>query len=80
MISKDDRFAPNDVFIIDESGEQILLDIKSTTGEFNQKIFASYNELKQMAHGKERYDIYRVYKIEDSYAMLRILEILESFP
>jgi hypothetical protein len=48
------------------------LDVKSTDGEFNQRIFVSIGELRQMAFGKERYDIYRVFNIENETARLRI--------
>jgi len=89
-ISKDNRFAPYDFSIIDKMGKEILLDVKSTNNEFNQKFFVSYNELAKMAQKENRYDIYRVYKI-DSSAMLRIcidvgafsrniLEILDRLP
>lgn len=89
-ISKDNRFAPYDFSIIDKIGKEILLDVKSTNSEFNQKFFISYNEITKMAQKEKRYDIYRVYRIESS-AMLRIcidvgafsrnvLEILDRLP
>lgn len=78
-ISKNDPFAPYDFFIIDQNGESVLLDAKSTVGAFSQKFFVSYNELKKMVQCRERYDIYRVYNIDNSSAMLRICRDIRSF-
>ena len=78
-ISNSTPYAPYDFVIIDKNGERILIDVKSTDGEFGQRFFISYNELKQMAQSEERYDLYRVYKIKKSSAMLRICKDTKAF-
>lgn len=90
-ISKTDKFSPYDFCIMDANNEQVFLDVKSTNGEFNQRIFISDGELKQIAFGKERYDLYRVYEMNDQVSKLRIsievrvfakkiLEVFEGLP
>lgn len=58
-----------------------LVDVKSTSGAFQRKIHISLNELKQMALGKESYDIYRVYEISSTGKMgkLKIARDLREF-
>ena len=48
-----------------EKQQKILLDVKSTTGEFSRNLHISMNELYQMAESQQRYDLYRVYLIND---------------
>jgi hypothetical protein len=52
----------------------ILIDVKSTQGEFERTLHISLSELLRMKEGPERYDIYRVFDIKEETAQLRIAE------
>jgi hypothetical protein len=58
--------------------DKILIDVKTTDGDFSRDIYISNNELIQMSQA-ERYDLYRVYKIDNTTAKLRICEDLKPF-
>lgn len=78
-VSEMNKFSAYDFCLTDLNNERVLLDVKSTNGEFDQRMFISYNEMQQMAYGNERYDIYRVYKIQGDTANLRILRNIRGF-
>jgi hypothetical protein len=64
---------------VDLENERFLIDVKSTSGEFDQRIFISQGELRQIAFGIERYDIYRVYDIKNQIPKLRISRDIRDF-
>lgn len=70
--------APYD-FKIRSNEENILIDVKSTDGEFGRRLHVSMNEVRQMANGAERYDLYRVYEIEETEAKFRVASDIRSF-
>lgn len=78
-ISKYNANSPYDFWIENCDNEKINIDVKSTRGEFDRLIHISYGELKIMCHGDRRYDIYRVYKLNDDNAKLRIASDMRSF-
>lgn len=63
--------APYD-FSIQQNGEEVLLDVKTTDAEFSRRLHISMNEIRQMANGDEDYQLYRVYEVRDSEAKVRI--------
>lgn len=71
-ISKIKKYSPYDFSITDNNEAYLFIDVKSTDREFDQKFYISYGELRQMAYGEERYDIYRVYQMQGLDAKLRI--------
>jgi hypothetical protein len=86
-VSRENAVSPFD-FTIDQSpDEQRKVDVKSTTGRFENRIHVSQNELRQMAESGESYDLFRVYELDDSAGKLRIARgvgpladtILEAF-
>lgn len=77
-VSKVNPIYPYDFIVKYLDGPEILIDIKSTAGSFQNEIYISYNELKQMA-AATRYDLYRVYSINDENAKLRIAQNVKSF-
>jgi hypothetical protein len=77
-VSDDNAVAPYDFTYI-TSGNKVLLDVKSTTGAFTRTIHLSTNELRQIASGGDRYDLYRVYAINGNEAKLRIAQDLKKF-
>lgn len=66
-------------FVFQESGKKVEVDAKSTRGEFSRKIHISFNELHRMANTTSRYDLYRVYNMEDAIAKMRIASDLQNF-
>lgn len=78
-VSKENANSPYDFYILNNDNEKTLIDVKSTHGSFDNLIHISYGELKRMAFGPERYDIYRVYELNDNSAKLKISGPLKSF-
>lgn len=66
-------------FKIRSNNESILIDVKSTDGEFGRRLHISMNEIRQMANGSERYDLYRVYEIRKTDAKFRIASNVRVF-
>jgi hypothetical protein len=63
---------------IDGKGVEVRIDAKSTNGEFGRVIHMSAAELVAAAEGG-RYDLWRVYGINDDGAKLRIAENIGAF-
>jgi len=77
-VSDDNSISPYD-FRVNEETSVILVDVKSTQGEFKRELHVSLNELQRMASGPERYDIYRVSEIKEGTAQLRISKDVRKF-
>lgn len=73
-ISKSNAVSPYDFHVTyaSDNAARLVLDAKSTLGEFERTIHISMNELLHMADGAERYDIYRLYAVGDVSAKLRV--------
>lgn len=81
-VSDKNAIAPYDFRIWlndEEESPAILLDAKSTEGEFDRTIHISLSELRTMAIADERYDIYRVYEIGETTAKLRVAQDMRLF-
>jgi hypothetical protein len=78
-VSQDNAVAPFDFRVRTSGGELILIDAKTTSGEFERPIHVSLNELLQIANGAERYDIYRVYGASIAEGQLRTSPNLRGF-
>ena len=78
-VSKDNAISPYDFYITNTDDEIINIDVKSTKGEFGRPIHISYGELITIVLNPERYDIYRVYGLNDGTAKLRIATDIRSF-
>jgi len=76
--SQNNAVAPFDFRVRLPGGEVILIDAKTTNGEFDRPVHISLNELLQMANGTERYDIYRVYGASLTEARLRVTSDLRN--
>lgn len=74
--SNTNAVAPYD-FLAAADGKTIRIDAKSTTGEFERDIHMSIPELTVAASG-ERYDLWRVYQLNDDGARLKIAEEIAS--
>ncbi len=76
--SAENAVAPYD-FKMREKGVAVLLDVKSTAGDFGRSLHISMNEVRQMANGVDRYDIWRIYAINGSEAKARIAADIGHF-
>ena len=65
--------APYDFLIVMPDRQEIAIDVKSTSGEFERPIHVSGAELIEMTAGR-RYDIYRVYELTETSALVKISE------
>lgn len=71
--------APYDFAIIEKGGVLRKVDAKSTAGNFSNPIHVSVSELHEMATSEEKYDLYRLYSLNENSGMLRIAEDLAGF-
>lgn len=65
---------PYDFQVRTTTGLAIKLDVKSTTGPFENDIHISLAELIEAAEAPERYDLYRVYDLQEDGGRLRVAE------
>lgn len=72
-VSRVNAVAPYD-FAINTPHGDVNLDVKSTAYGFDRPLHVSINELREMVHSGNRYDLYRVYELAGSTAKLRICE------
>lgn len=77
-VSDENAIAPYDFQINRTDKSVTFIDVKSTKGDFNNRIHISFNELLKMRE-KERYDIYRIFNMEENRTYLRISENLNEF-
>lgn len=63
---------------VDDKGVSIRIDAKSTSGEFERRIHMSVAELIEAA-AEGRYDLWRLYQINDDGVRLRIAQNISSF-
>ena len=86
-VSVTNAVAPYDFELVENDGTRVLLDAKSTAGEFARVLHVSMNELVEMANAARRYDIYRLYEVSEHGAKMRVClgtkefaaEIIENF-
>jgi hypothetical protein len=78
-IAHQNAVAPYDFKLIDTSGFTSLLDVKSTTGAFSAPLHISMAEIDTMANTPERYDLYRVYSLDEKGGKLRIARDMRGF-
>lgn len=74
----DNAIAPYDFQITELDGSKTFVDVKSTKGNFYNIIHISFNELLQMSEN-DRYDLYRVFGLDDESVQLRIAEQINEF-
>lgn len=71
-VSATNAIAPYDFWVQWKGQQRMLLDVKSTRGEFDNPIHISLGELIKSQKGPERYEIYRLYEVTERSAKLRI--------
>ncbi|MEB3189844.1 MAG: pentapeptide repeat-containing protein [Snowella sp.] len=79
-VSQNDATSPYDFWIVQDL-QKILIDVKSTNGPFDNIIHISLAELKKIRSSQDRYDIYRIFEIDEvnKSAKLRVAENLKDF-
>jgi hypothetical protein len=80
-VSKQNTISPYDFWISLDGEPKIFIDVKSTAGGFERKLHISLSELELMSSDKQRYDLYRIFDIDENNrtAKLRIAEDVRSF-
>lgn len=73
-VAKDNAVKPYDFHYDLPSGGRVELDVKATKHGFDTAIHISLNELRQMAHTPNRYDICRVFQVRENEAEMCICE------
>lgn len=76
--SRTNAVSPFDFRIVDAAGKSVRIDAKSTTGEFERLIHVSTAELVE-ASADGRYDLWRIYRLDEDGARLRIAEDIALF-
>ncbi len=77
-VSDENAIASYDFEIVEKSGLVRNVDAKSTAGDFKNPIHISMGELYEMADGKAPYDLYRLYRVTETSAKLRIATELNN--
>lgn len=78
-VSQADAISPYDFWLSMDGQNHILIDVKSTNGDFDRAFRISLAELRRMAGGPERYDLYRVFAVNEAGASLRVAEDTGAF-
>lgn len=78
-VSNRNAVAPYDFEIEFDDGTRVILDVKSTNGSFERKLHISVPELEAMCNRSQRYDLYRVYELDEAGARLRVAEDVSGF-
>lgn len=78
-VSDVNAVAPFDFRIVTAEGQEILIDVKATSGEFERSIHLSFNEILQVANGAQRYDIYRAFGVSAKGGQLRVAKDIKDF-
>jgi hypothetical protein len=77
--SMDNAIAPFDFTLQLPDGKQLRCDVKSTRGEFTNRVHVSANELLHMRDAPEEYRLYRVYQLTEAGGALRVSEPMRDF-
>jgi hypothetical protein len=75
--SETNAVSPFDFKAVDSADVTVRIDAKSTSGDFGWPIHMSLSELRSAAAGA-RYDIYRLYDLDEDGALLRISSDIQS--
>lgn len=78
-VSRIDAISPYDFWFSMDGQDRVLLDVKATKGDFDRALHVSHAELKRMADGPERYDLYRVFAINEGNGSLRVAKDTGGF-
>jgi hypothetical protein len=76
-VSELNAISPFD-FVIKRNDKEVFVDVKATTGSFDNPLHISYNELLKMREA-DYYELYRIYELSESSAWLRIARNLKQF-
>lgn len=78
-VSSENAISPFDFRIGASDAAGVKIEVKSTTGDFNQVLHISVAQLYEMRDSTERYDLYRVYAIDEQQGLLRIKDDMQDF-
>lgn len=78
-VSDDNAVSPYDFKVTEVGGKELQIEVKSTEGEFSRTIHISAAEMSEAAQSPERYDLYRIYSIDENGAKLKIAIDIRGF-
>jgi hypothetical protein len=77
--SAENAISPFDFYVEPTGGTRGKVEAKSTTGDFNQVMHLSLAQILEMRSSRERYEIYRVYELDEDRAKVRIAADVSDF-
>ncbi len=77
--SIENAIEPFDFLLRPQANISQKVEVKSTCGDFNQVFHVSMSELLEMELSQERYDLYRVYALDEGTGQLRIAQAMKGF-
>jgi hypothetical protein len=78
-VASENAISPFDFRIGATNATGVKIEVKSTTGDFNQVLHISVAQLYEMRDSTERYDLYRVYAMDEQQGLFRIKEDMREF-
>lgn len=78
-ISRENATSPFDFDVIENDGQRVKIEVKSTEGEFERTFHISGAEIAEASRGDERYDLYRVCRMTDEEGTLRVSCGIKAF-
>lgn len=73
-ISESNAASPFDFKIVRDDGDETVIEVKTTLGEFRRRFHVSYGELYEMTLRRQNYHLYRVFEIGERHARMRIAD------
>ncbi len=77
--SRNNAIAPFDFKVEFHDGSSLLIDAKTTTGEFSVPLHISMAEIETMATSSSEYALYRIYKVSEREGLLRIASNMREY-
>jgi len=69
-LSRENAISPADFRVREPNGVEVLVEVKSTGGPFERPVRMSMAELQAAAEGQKRYDVWRVFGINEAGASI----------
>lgn len=78
-VADSDAIAPYDFTATTKANGETRIEVKSTTAGFDHPMHLSGNQIRTAAESSVRFSLYRIYKLEDGEASIRIVDDLRPF-
>jgi hypothetical protein len=78
-VANENAISPFDFRIHETKDNSVKVEVKSTTGDFSQAFHVSIAQLLDMRDSSERFDLYRVYQLDEHRATVRVKRDMREF-